>query len=193
MLSKFDINKLNELPIESVASALGLTVSHHKSLCPFHNDSHPSLTYHRGKNRYKCYVCDAHGGVIDLVMNYLHKDFLTACRWLSSMDPSTLIPPPSTDFPQPSSLNPQPEKPFDASRYERFFERPWLSNEARKFLFEERRLNAKVVQWCRLTSWHDKQGTPWLQIPYYSRDGKLIGIQNRNLAYLPHCGQSPHS
>ena len=126
MLSKFDINKLNELPIESVASALGLTVSHHKSLCPFHNDSHPSLTYHRGKNRYKCYVCDAHGGVIDLVMNYLHKDFLTACRWLSSMDPSTLIPPPSTDFPQPSSLNPQPEKPFDASRYERFFQHPCL-------------------------------------------------------------------
>lgn len=102
MLSKFDINKLNELPIESVASALGLTVSHHKSLCPFHNDSHPSLTYHRGKNRYKCYVCDAHGGVIDLVMNYLHKDFLSACRWLSSMDPSTLI------LQHPSSLIPKP-------------------------------------------------------------------------------------
>lgn len=183
MLSKFDINKLNELPIESVASALGLTVSHHKSLCPFHNDSHPSLTYHRGKNRYKCYVCDAHGGVIDLVMNYLHKDFLSACRWLSSMDPSTLIPPPSTDFPQPSSLNPQPEKPFDASRYARFFERPFLSIEARNFLFQERKLDPRVIRWCRLTSWRDKHGTPWLQIPYYSREGKLIGIQNRNLSW----------
>ena len=191
MLSKFDINKLNELPIESVASALGLTVSHHKSLCPFHNDSHPSLTYHRGKNRYKCYVCDAHGGVIDLVMNYLHKDFLSACRWLSSMDPSTLIPPPSTDFPQPSSLNPQPEKPFDASRYERFFQHPWLSDEARRFLFTERHLDPRVVRYCRLTSWRDKQGTPWLQTPYYDRSGKLIGIQNRNLA--PHSAPTPHS
>ncbi len=169
--------KLNELPIESVANALGLTVSHHKSLCPFHNDSHPSLTYHRGKNRYKCFVCDAHGGVIDLVMNYLHKDFVSACKWLSE-ERSVVI-----TVPQPSTLIPQPEKPFDASRYARFFERPWLSPEARKFLFEERLLDPRVIRWCRLTSWKDKQGTPWLQTPYYDRDGKLIGIQNRNLAY----------
>ena len=177
MLDRFDIQKLQDLPIEQVAEALGLQVSHHKSLCPFHNDSHPSLTYHRGKNRYKCYVCDAHGGVIDLVMNYLHKDFVSACKWLSE-EHSVVI-----TVPQPSALNPQPEKPFDASRYARFFERPWLSAEARKFLFEERKLDPRVVRWCRLTSWKDKQGTPWLQIPYYSRDGKLIGIQNRNLAY----------
>jgi DNA primase len=38
-----------------------------------------------------------------------------------------------------------------------------------------------VVRWCRLTSWKDKQGVPWLQIPYYDCEGKLIGIQNRNL------------
>jgi DNA primase (bacterial type) len=66
MLDKIDITKLQELPIESVANALGLTVSHHKSLCPFHNDSHPSLTFSVRKNRYRCFVCDAHGGVIDL-------------------------------------------------------------------------------------------------------------------------------
>ena len=84
--------------------------------------------------------------------------------------------------PQPSA-----EKPahalgdFSAARYERFFERPWLSPEARKFLFEERRIDPRVVRWCRLTSWRDKQGTPWLQIPYFSREGRLVGIQNRNL------------
>ena len=38
-----------------------------------------------------------------------------------------------------------------------------------------------MVSWCRLTSWRDRQGVPWLQIPYYSREGKLIGVQNRNL------------
>ena len=27
----------------------------------------------------------------------------------------------------------------------------------------------------------DRSGTPWLQIPYFNREGKLIGIQNRNL------------
>ena len=70
---------------------------------------------------------------------------------------------------------------FDASRYARFFERPWLSEEARRFLFEERRLDPRVVRWCRLTSWRDRQGTHWLQIPYYDREGRLTGIQNRNL------------
>ena len=172
MLDKIDIQKLQALPIEEVASALGLSVSHHKSLCPFHSDSHPSLTYHRGKNRYRCFVCDAHGGVIDLVMKYLNKNFIEACKWLSEVHSIPVI---------PAAEPVEAAKPFDATRYERFFARPWLSNEARKFLFEERRLDPRVVRYCQLTSWKDKQGVPWLQIPYYSREGRLIGIQNRNL------------
>lgn len=174
MMDRFDIMKLNELPIEQVAEALGLMVSHHRALCPFHNDSHPSLTFHRGRNRYRCFVCDAHGGTIDLVMRYLNKPFLEACKWLSEEHSIPVIP-----VAEPVEVH--SAKPFDASRYQRFFERPWLSNEARTFLFNERRLDPRVIRWCRLTSWRDKQGTPWLQTPYYSREGKLIGIQNRNL------------
>ena len=177
MLSKLDIEKLQDLPIEQVAGALGLTVSHHRALCPFHNDSNPSLTFHRGKNRYRCFVCDARGGVIDLVMKYLNKNFLEACRWLA--DENNLTVPELVERPVAEPV--EAPKPFNASRYQRFFERPFLSNEARHFLFEERRLNARVVQWCRLTSWKDKQSVPWLQIPYYDCEGKLIGIQNRNL------------
>ena len=175
MLSSIDIQKLNELPIEQVAQALGLSVNRHKALCPFHDDSNPSLTFSVRKNRYRCFVCGACGGPIDLVMRYLHKDFLSACKWLSE-EHSVVI-----TVPQPSTLIPQLEKPFDASRYARFFERPWLSPEARKFLYDERHLDARVIRWCRLTSWKDRQGVSWLQIPYYDRQGHLIGIQNRNL------------
>ena len=172
MLDRFDIQKLQALPIEEVASALGLQVSHHKALCPFHADKHPSLTFHRGKNRYRCFVCDARGGVIDLVMKYLNKNFLEACKWLSE----------EHSIPVVTVAEPvEAPKPFNASRYQRFFERPFLSQEARTFLFNERHLDPRVVRWCCLTSWRDKQGVPWLQTPYYSRDGKLIGIQNRNL------------
>ena len=56
-----------------------------------------------------------------------------------------------------------------------------MSAPARQFLFEERKLDERVIRWCRLTSWRDKHGTDWLQIPYYDREGKLIGVQNRNL------------
>ena len=75
----------------------------------------------------------------------------------------------------------QEGKRFDPGRYERYFERPWLNDEARKFLFEERRIDPRVVRWCRITSWKDRQGVPWLQTPYYDREGKLVGVQNRNL------------
>jgi len=173
MMEKYEIQKLRDLPIEGVAERLGLRVSHHKALCPFHEDRHPSLSFSVRRNTFRCFVCGASGGPIDLVMKYLDKDFLDACRWLA--DENNII---LTEY-QPKEV--ESPKPFDASRYERFFERPWLSDEARRFLFDERRLDPRVVLWCRLTSWKDRQGVPWLQIPYYDREGRLVGVQNRNL------------
>ena len=97
-----------------------------------------------------------------------------ACRWLA--DEHNII----LDEWKPAQTD-EVQKPFDATRFERFFERPWLNDEARRFLFEERQLNPRVVRWCRLTSWKDKQGVAWLQTPYYDREGRLVGVQNRNL------------
>ena len=172
-MDKFELQKLRELPIEGVAERLGFQVKTHKCLCQFHNDHHASLSFSVRRNTYRCFVCGASGDPIDLVMRYLNKDFLDACRWLADEHNIIL----TTYKPKES----KPPKPFDASRYERFFERPWLSPEARKFLFEERRLDERVVRWCGLTSWRDKQGISWLQIPYYDQDCRLVGIQNRNL------------
>lgn len=174
-MDRIELQKLRELPIEGVAERLGLRVKGHRCLCPFHADHHPSMSLKASKNTYRCFVCGASGDNISLVMGYLNKDFREACRWLA--DESNIIL--KEYLPQPSDLNQQ--STFDASRYERFFERPWLNDEARRFLFDERRLDPRVVRWCRLTSWKDKQGVPWLQTPYYDQEGKLIGIQNRNL------------
>ena len=171
-MEKYDIEKLRD-SCEGVAQRLGITVKHHKALCPFHNDHTPSMTF-KG-HKFKCWSCGESGDSISFVMKVLGKDFLDACRWLA--DEHNVI---VSSFTTPEDSGVQ-QKPFDASRYERYFERPWLSPEARKFLFEERRLDPRVVRWCRLTSWKDRSGTPWLQIPYFNREGKLIGIQNRNL------------
>ena len=176
-MEKYELQKLRDLPIEGVAERLGLTVKHHKALCPFHADSHPSLSFKVSKNTFRCFVCGASGGTIDLVMKYLRKDFLDATKWLA--DENNIILQTSSLRPQPSAISHQTS--FDASRYERYFERPWLNEAARRFLFEERHLDERVVRWCRLTSWKDKQGVPWLQIPYYDCEGKLVGVQNRNL------------
>ena len=185
-MEKYELQKLRDLPIEGVAERLGLQVSRHKCLCPFHDDHHASLSFKVSKNTFRCFVCGASGGTIDLVMRYLGKTFRDACRWLADenniiLQTSAITPQPSSILATPHSQRENPQTSFDASRYERFFERPWLNEEARRFLFEERRLDPRVVRWCRLTSWKDRQGVPWLQIPYYDREGKLVGVQNRNL------------
>ena len=82
-MDKFEIQKLRDLPIEGVAERLGLQVSRHKCLCPFHADNHPSLSFKVSKNTFRCFVCGASGGPIDLVMKYQNLSFKEACRWLA--------------------------------------------------------------------------------------------------------------
>ena len=201
-MEKYEIQKLRDLPIEKVAKEMGMKVEHHKALCPFHDDHHASLSFNTRRNSCRCYVCMGDSvGTIDLVMKYLGKDFLSACRWLaeehqvqleedrkreaSSSSSSSGDSSSGGSSPEDNSGGSSSEKSssFDASRYARFFEHPWLNLAARKFLFEERRIDERVAAWCRLTSWTDKKGVNWLQIPYFSTEGKLIGIQNRNLDY----------
>ena len=174
-MEKYEIQKLRDLSIVGVAQRLGLQVnSQRKCLCPFHDDHHPSMSLGRN-NHYRCFVCGAHGDNISLVQRYLNKGFLDSCRWLA-VESNIIL----TEYkPQSSDLGHLAS--FDASRYERFFEHPFLNEAARRFLFDERRLDERVVRWCRLTSWTDREGTPWLQTPYYDREGRLVGVQNRNL------------
>ena len=178
MLDKSTTQRLRSLPVEAVAERLGLRVVRHKSLCPFHDDHHASLSYSTSRNTFRCFVCDARGGTIDLVMRHLNMSFPDACRWLANGTNIIL----DTYRPRTPTAD-RPARPFDATRYGRLFEHPWLSDEARTFLFTERRLNPRVISWCRLTSWTDRQGTHWLQTPYFDASGQLIGLQNRNLDY----------
>ena len=178
MLEKSTLLQFRHLPIETVAERLGLHVARHKSLCPFHDDHHASMSFSTSRNTFRCFVCGASGGTIDLVMRHLGKSFPEACRWLADANNVIL-----EEYKPQTPADDKPAKPFDASRYGRLFEHPWLSDKAQRFLFEERRLNPRVVAWCRLSSWTDRYGTNWLQIPYFDQDGRLIGIQNRNLDY----------
>ena len=168
-----ELQKLRDLPIEGVAERLGLQVRMHKSLCPFHDDHHASLSFSVRRNTFCCFVCGAKGGTIDLAMRVLHKDFKEACRWLANEHNVIL-----TEY---KAEEVKPPKPFDPTRYQRYIERPWLNEEARRFLFEERRIDERVVRWCRLSSFKDRNGVPWLSIPYFDSGWQLIGIQYRNL------------
>ena len=82
-MEKYELQKLRDLPIEGVAERLGLRVRMHKALCPFHDDHHASLSFSVRRNSFRCFVCGASGGPIDLVMKYLNKTFLEATKWLA--------------------------------------------------------------------------------------------------------------
>lgn len=171
-MDRQDILKLRALPIEGVALRLGLKVERHKSLCPFHEDRHPSLSFKN--NGYRCFVCGEHGGVIDLAMHVLGKSFIETCEWLANEHNVIL-----TEW--KPAIKPPNTKPFDASRFSKFFERPYINAGASRFLYDERKLDPRVIRWCKLTSWTNKDGISWLQIPYYSIDGRLTGVQWRRL------------
>lgn len=189
MLDRLTLQRLRDLPIEQVAERVGLHVVRHKSLCPFHDDHRPSLTFHARSNTFRCFSCGAQGGPIDLVMRRLGMSFPEACRWL---DGGVTIDPLPISRPRPREEE-ETQRSFDAARYARFFEHPWLSDRARSFLFHERRLDPRVVAWCRLTSWTDRHGTHWLQTPYYDTQMRLVGLQNRNLDYKKIAGAEASS
>ena len=219
-MEKYEIEKLRDLPIEEVASQLGLQVARHKSLCPFHSDHHASLSFNTRKNLCRCFVCmDESLDSIGLVMKSLHVDFPKACFWLaerngillekvwgrngwrrdcSSSPAASAVSPASSAASTvsaassaASALSAASAAPrsfdaphsFDAARYARFFEHPWLNEAACRFLFDERKIDGRVARWCRLSSWTDRKGVNWLQIPYFDREGRLVGIQNRNLDF----------
>ena len=152
MFSKETIQRLNGIHIEQVAEALKMQVSHHKTLCPFHADSRPSLTFHLGTNRYRCFVCGAHGGSIDLVMNTQQWPFLQACQWLQNGFKGELL------APMPKR-QPAPTKPdIDLPHLEKLVRYPLLCAAAKQFLFHERKIHPQVVQalivfavWVQLT------------------------------------------
>ena len=206
-MEKYEIEKLRDLPIEEVASQLGLQVARHKSLCPFHSDHHASLSFNTRKNLCRCFVCmDESLDSIGLVMKSLHVDFPKACFWLaerngillekvwgrngwrrdSSSSPAASAASSAASALSAASAAPRsPAAPhsFDAARYARFFEHPWLNEAACRFLFDERKIDGRVARWCRLSSWTDRKGVNWLQIPYFGKEGRLVGIQNRNLDF----------
>lgn len=208
MIDKMMIEKLRTLPIEQVADALGMGLRRHNAICPFHNDSHPSLHFSTQHNTYHCYVCGKHGGTIDLVMYMMRLNFHDACCWLAQAfgfyidedkgrgndgfgagNPRFRF-----DGLKPRKVMPAaPSKPavVDTEYLSIYVSHSVLNAEAEHFLFEERRLRRDVIEWCHVSSISEptpctRFGKPFydapsLLIPYYSEQGRLLSVQSRYL------------
>ena len=184
-----ELDKARATPIEEVAGKLGMRVVRHTALCPFHNDKNPSLHFHSGKNRYKCFACGASGDVVDLVMRYNNVGFKEAVAEILEKKGEVLVVEDyHDDLPQKNQKKP------DIEYLSTLIAHPVLTQEARRFLFDERRIDPRVVEWCGLTSidvptpcWRWGKAfydAPSLLIPYRDVDGRLLTVQGRRLEEL---------
>lgn len=179
MIEKDFILRLENLPIEQVAERLGIRVDRHKCRCPFHDDRNPSMTFNTKTNKFRCWACGEHGGTIDLVMRFFGVGFVKACEWLAEGSCAII-----DNHRKINEKKKEEDKKFDENKYLRYFFEPRLSEKALHFLKNERKISRYVIAYSRLNSWvSTKTGTEWLSIPYFNIDGRLIGVQHRNLDY----------
>ncbi len=63
--------------VEVISSYIPLTKKgrNYFGLCPFHDDTNPSMSISAEKQIYKCFVCGASGNVFNFVMDYEHLSF----------------------------------------------------------------------------------------------------------------------
>ena len=196
MIDNYYIQKVREFPIEQVAEALSLTVRRHKSLCPFHDDTVPSLTFNVRKNTFRCFVCDAHGGTIDLTMHQMNLSFSDAIHWLAQSFGIIIPDEQPRRFANLTTRKVVPvrraeaELLVDVQHLSMLIAQPYLNDEAKHFLIEERKLHPAVVKWLGISSisspvpmsrdyrasWFN---APSLLIPYKDAEGRLVSVQTR--------------
>ena len=183
-MNKIDLDEIRATPIEEVAENLGIGIVRHMALCPFHNDKHPSLHFDLKKNRYKCFACGASGNVIDLVMRYNNMEFKEAINWIGNKEVNTAK---DNAYEKKESR----EEAVDIEYLEVLMKNVCINEDAARFLFDERRIDRRVVERCGLSSvssdtpcWRWGKAfydAPSLLIPYRDVDGKLLTVQGRYL------------
>lgn len=60
------------------------------SICPFHDDSHPSMSISKDKQIYKCFACNASGDAFQFVMDFEKVNFIEALKQIAQITNITL-------------------------------------------------------------------------------------------------------
>ena len=152
------IEYLKELNTEDVARKLGMKVVKHRTLCFMHQDTHPSLSFMRNRRGWKCFVCDEGGcDAISFVRKFLQCNYWEACHWLC--EAYSIYLPEQNSKPQYykkssiwTCLRQKQDSPkikttriyYDIIKW--IVSNAKISDDAAKFLYNERCLDRNVVQ-----------------------------------------------
>lgn len=216
-IDSITLSKLRGIDILVVADELGIGLRHRTALCVNHDDSHPSLHFWPGTNTCHCFACGWGGDVIDLVMKRENLSFVEACQWLgrrygipigedkeypsgkeafSSRNRNSFQ---DTSSSQEKSLKPRNgislrgeyEHHPDTLFLSKMLEGMQLTERAKAFLFDERKLLPQFIAWSGVVATDvDMSGYrfggrffdgPSLLIPYFDVNGRLVTVQSRYL------------
>ena len=110
----------------------------YKGICCFHDEINASLNIFPD-NKYYCYGCNAKGNNIDFVMNYLNKDFKSACEIITG----------NVQIREPKRLN-------DANKYKiQQTEISDTTKEIYQFFFENLELTKQGSDYLKLRGLND--------------------------------------
>ena len=79
-----EVREANDI-VEVISSYIPLVKKgkNYFGVCPFHDDTNPSMSVSKEKQIYKCFSCGASGNVFNFVMDYEHVDFKEALNILA--------------------------------------------------------------------------------------------------------------
>lgn len=150
--------RLKTLSCEDVAEKLNISVKRHRALCFMHDDHHPSLAFlGTDRNSWYCFVCNKGGNAIDLVKESEKCSFVEACSWLCkeyNIEIGNNIPVYKLRKKkiQLKQFHKDEEKPFVKEVALFLIETGELTEKARHFLFDERKLSPEVINDLKIVS-----------------------------------------
>lgn len=97
MISQKSIDRvIEEADFEEILEYYGFEINNGETLCPFHNDTNPSLKVDINKGLFHCFACGTGGNVIQFVQKYEGKlgnkvDFFSAIKKIAKIQKIPLV------------------------------------------------------------------------------------------------------
>lgn len=118
----------------------------YKGICPFHDDTNPSLSVSPSKKIYKCFSCGASGNAIGFIQNFKHIGFIDAVKYVGEKC--------GIKIEASNSFNNKNQKLYQAmedatSYYEFYLKSSKEGREALKYL-QNRGLDSEIIKRFRI-------------------------------------------
>lgn len=152
--------------------------ANYKGVCPFHEDSKPSMMVSQSKQIFKCFVCDEGGDVISYVQKVQNISYPQALEFLAKRKGIDI---PVDDDPKERAKAAEREKYFNTAEN---LQKGFLKNRSQKGFAEylkNRNIKPETAELFGLGLGTNGQFYNRITFPFYNDANKLIGFTGRSI------------